>query len=223
MRRTAAIRPSLIDRVRACWPAKLWLAAGLSALLCGPYFLLGTCPVRPPRSLPLTWVDTAIGFHPAGWTWVYQSVYPTVDLIPLLATTRAQLRRYAAGFAATVLVSFAVFLAVPVRAPKPVVAHPSGMYALLQRYDVSLNAFPSLHVGLLVLTLQFGRRVVRPPVWVASVAVGWGLLIAYSTMATKEHYAADVVAGAVLGWAADRWAWRSPDRPEPGRVGPGPA
>ncbi len=199
-------------RLLACWRLKLALAVALSLLLCGPYFWIGHHPLRPVRTLPLSWVDRAIGFHPGGWTWVYQSDYLAVDLIPLLATTRRQLRRYAAGFAAVAAVSFGVFVLWPIRGPQPGVIDPVGLYGLLQRYDVWLNSCPSLHVSLLVYTLAFGRRVVAVRPWVTVAVAAWGVAIAYSTVATKEHYAVDVAAGAALGWAADAWAWRAASR-----------
>ena len=36
----------------------------------------------------------------------------------------------------------------------------------------------------------------------------WVALILYATLATKEHYAADIVTGIALALLADWWAWR---------------
>jgi membrane-associated phospholipid phosphatase len=38
--------------------------------------------------------------------------------------------------------------------------------------------------------------------------VVWAGLILYSTLATKQHVATDIVAGAALGLVAAVWTWR---------------
>jgi membrane-associated phospholipid phosphatase len=201
-------------RVAAHWRFKAVLAGAIGTLFTAAYLLIGHFPVAPVRTLPLTAVDRAIGFHPYEWVWIYQSVYLPVNVIPWLADRREDLRRYVAGFVMVTLVSFAVFVVWPIRAPKPHVESPRGMYWLLQQYDAPYNSLPSLHAGLLVYTLAFGRRVVghEVPGAVKMVCVAWGALILYGTLATKEHYAVDIVAGAALGLLADRWAWRGGTR-----------
>jgi membrane-associated phospholipid phosphatase len=200
----------LPGRLRCHWRLKALLALALSLLFCGPYFLIGHFPVFPVRVLPLTWVDRAAGFHPYEWVWVYQSVYVPVNVIPWLARRREELARYARGFAVLSAVSFVVFFFYPVRAPKPPVADATGMYWLLLQYDAPQNAFPSLHAGLLVFTLCFGRRIFRGqlPPGLGVVCLAWAGLILCGTLTTKEHYFVDIVAGAALGLLAHAWAWR---------------
>jgi membrane-associated phospholipid phosphatase len=67
--------------------------------------------------------------------------------------------------------------------------------------DQTKNAFPSMHVGLAVLLTLIGLRVCR----------GWGLVlgvatavIVVSTLLVKQHFLADLPAGAIVGWAAFR-------------------
>jgi hypothetical protein len=117
--------------------------------------------------------------------------------------------RYVWGFAVLAIVSFVVFLLVPIRGPKPMVEHPTGMYWLLQLYDVPLNSLPSLHAGMVVFTLAFGNRIIGSDVGrgVKPLFALWGGLILYATLATKEHYVVDIVAGVALGLIVDRWTW----------------
>jgi hypothetical protein len=200
---------SFSSRLCACWRLKAALAVIVCFTFCVPYFLIGTFPLLPVHELPLTRLDRAIGFHPYAWVWVYQSEYLIVNGVPWLARRRDELIRYVRGFATLALVSFAVFLVFPVRAPKPPVENPTGMYWLLQLYDVPTNSLPSLHAGLVVFTLAFGNRIIGRDVgrgvkWLFLV---WGGLILYATLATKEHYVVDIVTGVLLALAVDRWTW----------------
>jgi membrane-associated phospholipid phosphatase len=203
---------TLPGRARAIWRLKALVAALATLGFCVPYFMIGNYPVFPVRELPVSAVDRLVAFRPEGWVWVYQSIYVPINLIPWLTERREDLRRYAVAFALACCVSFIVFVLVPVRGPRPPVVEASGMYWLLQRYDGPLNSMPSLHAALLVLTLCHGRRILggELPRGAGALAVVWAGLILYSTLATKQHYALDIVAGGLLGWCADAWAWRKP-------------
>lgn len=206
--------PGILARLRSHWRQKIALSAALTLAFCVPYFTLQRLPLLPVRTLPATAVDRAVTFDPGGWVYVYQSVYLLFPTTPWLATTRDQLARYTRGFVAVSLVCFAFFFLVPVECPRPADAPPGGMYGLLVSYDKTINTFPSGHVALAVFTVLFGRRLFGGE---ASAGVraflalewAWVALIAYSTLKTKQHYAVDLPAGAVLAWAADAWAWRS--------------
>ena len=77
--------------------------------------------------------------------------------------------------------------------------------------DGPLNAFPSLHAGYLVYTIALARRLfgrqLHPGVW--AILWVWAMLILFATLATKQHYALDLLAGGVIGCAADWFAWRN--------------
>jgi hypothetical protein len=200
---------SFSSRLRACWRLKAALAVLVCFTFCVPYFLIGNFPILPVRQLPLTRLDRAIGFHPYAWVWIYQSEYLIVNAIPWLARRREELIRYVRGFAALSLVSFIVFLLFPIRAPRPPVDNPKGMYWLLQLYDVPTNCLPSLHAGMVVFTLAFGNRIIGREVGrgVKLLFAVWGGLILYGTLATKEHYVVDIVTGALLALIVDRITW----------------
>lgn len=130
--------------------------------------------------------------------------------MPWLLVKKEGVHRYAMGVAVMSAASFLIFYIFPVAAPRVVNLPADGSMAWIVMYDGPLNAFPSLHAGFLIYTGLLAWRMfghVMPRV----VAVGgliWGGLILYSTIATRQHYALDLVAGAALGYVADWFAWR---------------
>ena len=166
-----------------------------------------------PRTLPLSWLDRSIGFQP-DWVYIYLSLYLFLPIAPWLAVRRADLIRYIHGFLWLIGISFIVFLFFPVEAARPDGASADGMYAFLIRYEGKLNAFPSLHAGLMMYTALFGYSVLRgvlSPSWGRAAILGaviWGAGILYATIATKQHYAIDLPAGMFLAWLCHHWAWR---------------
>jgi len=192
---------------------KAALGAGLTAFFCGPYFALQHVALVEPRRLSLSGLDRAIGFAP-GWVWGYQSVYLLIVLVPWLATRRDDLRRYARGFVLLAAAGFVCFLLYPVDGPRPPDVPRTGMWALLLAYDAPRNAMPSLHVGLAAYTVLFGARTLAAEAgarartaWIA-VGVLWLAVIAYATLATKQHYAVDLPPGLAGAWLAHAWVWR---------------
>jgi membrane-associated phospholipid phosphatase/ketosteroid isomerase-like protein len=192
---------------------KAALSAGLTLFFCVPYFTLQRLTLFPARTLPLSVVDRAIDFDPA-WVWAYQSAYLLLTIVPWMVTTRPELRRYARGFVLLSVVGFVCFLLMPVRGPRPDMEPTDAMLRILQWYDKPLNSFPSLHVGLAAYTVLFAGRVSRGRMTPAarwsllSLAWLWTALIAYAALATKQHYAIDLPAGALLACACHWWTWR---------------
>lgn len=194
-------------RFAALWKTKLALLAGLTVGFSIPYIYLAHHPLFTPHDLPLTWLDRAAGFNPQ-WVWVYQSVYLLTGFLPWLAQTREQLRRYIIGFSILCTLSFAIFIFFPTRIPRIAIENPAGMYWLLMLYDGPYNAMPSLHVGFLFYTLCFARRICAAiPYAVWMMLIVWFGLIAWSTLALKEHYAVDLLVGVAFGWLSHLAAW----------------
>jgi len=87
-----------------------------------------------------------------------------------------------------------------------------SFYSILQRVDASGNACPSLHVAFAIFTACWMHRLLRRDGSGRAVRVGnwlWCAGILYSTLATRQHVAIDVVAGAALGALVAFWhlAW----------------
>jgi len=180
------------------------LTVALLGYFCLFYFTLQRVVFFVPHQFQLSRIDLAIPFD-ARWTIVYQSLYLFLPM-PWLASSNEQLRRYARGFFIVTLISFAFFLVFPVEGPRPDIMTSDPLYRLLLAYDRNLNAFPSLHAALAVYTFLFALRILSSKFALAGSA--WIALVLYATMATKQHYAIDVVAGIIVAIAADFLAWR---------------
>jgi len=159
----------------------------------------------------MTWLDTWAGYHPNPWAWIYESIFLLTGISPWLIVSREQLRRYLVGFALLSAASFVVFAVFPVASPRPTDTKLSTFLIFITRVDGPLNAFPSLHAGCLIYALALIRHLFGPrlkPI-VAILLLLWAGLILFGTLATKQHYAVDLLAGGLLGWAADWVAWRT--------------
>jgi membrane-associated phospholipid phosphatase len=195
----------------ALWPLKLGVTAVVSVLFWSCYLFLSRHPLLPVHTLPLTWFDTWAGYQPNPWAWVYESIFLLTGISPWLIISREQLRRYIVGFALLSTVSFVVFALFPVASPRLTDSQLSTFLIFITQVDGPMNAFPSLHAGCLIYALAliwhlFGPRL-NP--MVAILLLVWAGLILFGTLATKQHYAVDLLAGGLLGWAADWVAWRT--------------
>ena len=210
----------LAQQLKAEWRMKLGLGALLFVVMCSGYFLVGHVPFRSVTALSPTPIDRAIPFS-VKWSAMYISLYlllPFAWLIP----TRPMLWRYGGGMVVMYAVACTTFLVVPITGPRPPIAPASALYALIIYLDNPLNCLPSLHVSLVVYTVLFvasalSGRLRWPIVTLLSI---WSLLIVYATLATKQHYFADVVTGALLGWVSFVVAMRMRlDRAQPAPLG----
>jgi len=193
------------------------LKAGLTVLTPVAFYAgyFGAASLTPfaPREVPLTWLDTHVPFDPR-WVWAYASLWLTLPVFPWLIERREELLRYLRGLALLSACGFAIFVVYPVASPRTMVDTGYAAYDLLMAADTRLNAFPSLHAAMVVYSFLFGYRLLRDclgraaRVTLGLVSVAWTCAILYATLATRQHYAVDLVAGALLGWIAQRYAWR---------------
>ena len=181
----------------------------LIALFFGAYFYLLKYPTYEPTVMPTIWLDRLIGFAPNALP-LYLSLWVYVSLPPALLTTRRALYRYAVAMGATCLMGLLFFYFWPTAIPVADIdwrRYPDVHF--LKNIDAAGNAFPSLHVAtamfsgvwLHVLLRRFGG-----PHWILALNALWGIGIMYSTIATRQHVAVDVLGGLVLGGIA---AWIS--------------
>ena len=200
----------LARRVTALLGEKLLLTLLLNIVFWGGYGWLSRQAFFSVRQMATTWLDKAVPFAPDFWAWIYLSQFVLTGGVPWLIEQREVLWRYATGLLLLSGLSFAVFLFFPVASPRPAGVVFVGPMAWIARYDGAYNAFPSLHAGFLFLIGGLGWRMFarRPSVRVVTVYVLWACAILYSTLATRQHFAWDLVAGLGLGWFADGVAWR---------------
>lgn len=198
-------------RIATLWPLKFGLTLALATLIQVPHFLLQRCPLLPAHEYEPSRLDQWVAFDPK-WVWGYFSVYLLAPIPPWLTTSRVDLRRYTLGIIWVCLIAWAVFLIHPVAGPRPdPLPEANLLFDLLVRIDRPTNSFPALHVAVPAYALFFGAHHLRAgqPNRLGRIALAlgwlWLVLVAYSTLATKQHFAADIAAGVLLGWAVDRW------------------
>lgn len=194
------------------WRHLQWLKiAGICAFLAlffQGYFHVLRNPAQAVTVMPLTPLDGWIAFEPAAF-WVYVSLWVYVGVAPALLPSLRALLGYGAWAAALCGTGLLLFWWWPTAVPSqvhqldPAIADHPG-FALLRGVDAAGNACPSLHVATAVFTALWLQRLftsVRAP-WPLHLANGvWLLLIAWSTVAVRQHVVLDVVAGAALGVA----------------------
>lgn len=194
--------PGFGFRLKAHWRFKAVAMTSFTlAFFCG-YFLLLKFPAFPVTVMPLTGLDRLIGFHPAALA-LYVSLWFYVPLAPGLIADKRELVTYYWAMLGVALVGLAIFFFWPTAIPRPDVDwvdHPS--FAGLKTVDSSGNACPSLHVAFAIFTAIWLDRLLRRMgrhAWLRGLSWCWCAGILYSTLATKQHVAIDVVAGTTLG------------------------
>lgn len=167
------------------------------------YFVIGNLTRGWPTYAPEVALDRALSVQPA-WMLVYGSLYVFVVLLPLLVVRQQELfRRAMQAYLMVMIVSYAGFLLYPTVAPRPAEVLGDGFFAWNLRLAYSIDpphgCFPSLHVAYSFVSALTCYRVHR------GVGLGaglWAALIGVSALYTKQHYVADVVAGALAAYVA---------------------
>lgn len=187
----------------------LWIALFMVA-----YFHLLRHPAQPPFTMPLTALDRLVPFQPGALV-AYVSLWLYVGIPPGLLLGFRELVAYGLWVGGLCLAGLAVFLIAPTVVPPfdvPAAAAASPAFALLQGVDAAGNACPSMHVASAMFAavwLHHLLRVIGAPRLLAALNGLWFLLIAYSTLAVRQHVVLDVLAGAALGaafaWGSLRW------------------
>ena len=200
---------ALLQRLAAHWRLKLALTAALNVIFWTGYASLSRHALFPLHTLPATWLDRAIPFQPEPWGWIYMSEFLLTGVGPWLITDRRALADFTLGLLIITGAGFLIFLLYPVASPRPAALPSRGSISIITHLDGPLNAFPSLHAAFLVYMLAVARRLwPRPHPATVLAALAWAVLVLYATLATRQHYSLDLVAGAALGLIAHRFAWR---------------
>ena len=172
------------------------------ALFFWAYLYLLKAPAFAVTTIALTAVDDWIGFAPLALI-PYLSLWFYCALPVVLMPTRLRLLGFGAWIGLMSLLALAIFYFWPSTVPP---AHIDWTQypgvAFLKGVDAAGNACPSMHVAASVYTCIWLYRLLgelRLGWRVQSWQMLWGLAIVYSTMATKQHVALDVLAGTLLG------------------------
>lgn len=161
--------------------------------------------------MPIILLDRMIDFQPLALP-MYLSLWVYVSLPPALLASRHELYGYGLVMAGTCLVALIIFYFWPTIIPTPDIdwtRYPD--VAFLKNVDTTGNACPSLHVATAFLSgiwlHHLLRRTGAPP-WILWFNAVWCSVIIYSTMATRQHVAVDVLAGLALGGLAAYFSLR---------------
>jgi 1-acyl-sn-glycerol-3-phosphate acyltransferase len=196
------LTPILTARLRTFWLAKpLGVSVGMSTFFF-VYFAILNHPRFPVFTMPLTALDRWVSFSPSA-LFLYVSLWIYVPLLPALLDKPRDLLRYTVAAFAMAVFGLGCFFVWPTAAPAPGIEwtqYPA--MAFLKSVDASGNACPSLHVAFAVFTTAGFQRLlrgIRAGSLLLTLNLFWGAGITYSTMATKQHVALDVLAGTFLG------------------------
>ena len=168
----------------------------------GAYFYVLKNPAYPTTVMPFIFIDRLIGFQPFAMP-LYLSLWVYVSLPPALLASRRELYRYGSAMAATCIAGLIIFYLWPTTVPVSLIdwaQHPQMDF--LKNIDAAGNACPSLHVATAIFSGIWLHHLLRrfgAPLWILSFNWVWCSGILYSTLATRQHVAVDVLAGLALG------------------------
>lgn len=184
----------------------------ISAFMAG-YFVLLQQPQFAVRVVPVLAADHWFPMVPWAF-WPYASLWLYIGITPMLLPEGVQRRRFLLAAALVALGGYAFFFFFPtIIAPVDIDWSPWPLLAFLKSTDAAGNACPSLHVAFSVLTMRWLTPVLRrtgAPAWAHALNLGWGLVIVWSTLATRQHVLLDVFAGAALALAVSAVVQRLP-------------
>ena len=149
--------------------------------------------------VPESAFDRLVPVQP-GWAVVYGALYLFLIVLPVFVVRQEeQIRRTVWAYLAVWITAYIFFLFYPTVARRPPTVAGEGFAAWGLRFlysaDPPYNCFPSLHVAHSCVSALACHRVHRG---VGTAAMLCALLVGASTLFTKQHYVADVVAGMLL-------------------------
>lgn len=168
------------------------------------YFFVQRHPAYAPLLMPRTRLDLLIPYQP-GLLVAYVSLWVYVGVGPGLQRTLREFAVYGLWLSALCAAGLVIFYFVPTQVP-PLLLSATRFpgFDMLHRVDEASNACPSMHVAVALFTaarVDGALRQMRVPLPVRTLNITWFLVIAYSTLAIKQHVVLDVLAGAILGLA----------------------
>jgi membrane-associated phospholipid phosphatase len=206
----AAYVLALLPPLLATMVARSWLA-GTFMLLLRVYFVIGRATADGPHYQPITVFDRMMPLSPR-WMLVYASIYMSGFLLPLVVVRgRRRFEQAMKAYLFVMLVSYAGFVLYPTIAPRvePVAISSFATWSLQLFYDIDqpYGCFPSLHVAYSLIGAMACYGMHRG---VGRAAAAWAALIGVSTVYTKQHFAVDAIAGAVVAVVASAIFLRHP-------------
>lgn len=169
------------------------------------YFHVLNHPAYPTTVIPLTYLDKIIGFQPLALP-IYLSLWMYVAIPPALITKPDELYEFTLSIALMSIAGLTIFYFWPTAIPVSEIdwrLHPSIRF--LKDVDAAGNACPSMHVATACFScawIDYLLRRFKTPTWLRLMNIIWCVAIIYSTIATRQHVALDVLGGIVLAGVA---------------------
>jgi membrane-associated phospholipid phosphatase len=165
------------------------------------YFWCQRNPLAATRRFDTPW-DERIPYWPA-WSWVYSFLYyPAIVYLNWTVSSPRHFNHVAMSFFVLLAGQMVFFVLFPVETPPHWRSINQGrslserFLQFVHRFDAPSNCFPSMHVSIATLTALHASTTL------GEAALMFPVLIALSCVFTKQHYIADLPAGAALGWLA---------------------
>lgn len=197
------------DKVLALLRNYPWVAVCVSGTLAATaYAAAAHSPLIEPTVIPPSAIDAGVPFLP--WAaWPYATYALLLPALVLLASRLAGFERVIAAAVSTAFANAAVYLVWPTRLQARTEAPAGTLLALIQQLDTTLCAIPSGHVSLpmaittAALVVSGDARGLAARRWrrVSACFLVWTIVLAASTLLTKQHYLVDAVSGAMFGLA----------------------
>jgi membrane-associated phospholipid phosphatase len=182
------------------------IGLSLAALQSVVYFGVGHLHLSRSTEILRTRLDDAIPFWP--WTaWCYLPFYAGVFILAIAGLKRRALFNRAIIAVLIVMTLGALgHIFIGAEYPRPVLHPPyadisAAFLASVQRIDPPGNVFPSLHVA---HTTMLSLLLIKDRPRLGLVTLAMATALALSTLTTKQHFLADVVAGYLLAFLG-RW------------------
>lgn len=177
---------------------KCFGTTGFTLVFFSAYIFLLKNPVYPVTIIPATELDRIIGIEPLALPF-YLTLWIYVSLPPMLMTTRREIIEYGIWIGSMCLAALLIFYFFPSAVPAANIdwGRYPGM-SILKGVDAAGNACPSLHVATAAFSFLWLHKRLRVSGFGLNTQIFsaiWCAAIIYSTMATKQHMAIDVVAG----------------------------
>jgi len=198
-------------RTGAAFQGYKWgTALALAIIGLAIYEVLGRTDLGRSTSLLMTPLDRVIPLAP--WTaWFYEPFYAAIFIIGVVTfRSRFLYNRTLVCVAANIVLAALGHAFVRAEYPRPILPVPApdlstAFLAFVYRIDPPGNVFPSLHVAhtfLIAFMLMMDRpRVGRLLLWMS-------IILAASTLTTKQHFIADVAAGLAMALTWRFWGRR---------------
>jgi len=168
-----------------------------------PLYMFIPVSATGPMNLPELGLDRRLPIRPT-WALIYGAAYLLLIMLPVFVVRQQEhIRRTVRAYLMVWIAAYVCFEVYPTAAPRPVevIGEGFGVWGLRFLYasDPPYNCFPSLHVAHSFVSALAAYRVHRG---VGLGALICALLVGLSTLYTKQHYIADVIAGIFLALLA---------------------